>query len=297
MKLKSSKYIFTLIFLMLLVIIGSNTKLLNSHKPSNVVEYGIRTTKGNIISTGKTIPPKLIEDGLILELSQDLQETRDYLVLFFIDYQQVFVESSSEIVKQIRVELDPLDTEKIPFKIDLPSGSKELSILIIKKPNYMVEQGDVERAMKAEDVLSLRYCIDLNSEKEYQLSKLEHDVIDGNQITRVFLSNERNELKICTTLASGEETYITLGNKKDTGVEYALIALKDWNQVPIENELVQYFFVDVNKYIIFKHILPKTKHEANYQLILFPYPFNVTEKDLSTTFTYTTHRIHILGDE
>lgn len=285
------------IFVVLIVLFASKPFLTDDHRPSNTVEIGVRAKSGKIISTGKIISSEVIEEGLEFELSQDIYESREYLVLFFIDYEQVLVNIADEKKSGIYLELESNDSKKISFSLDVPKNSNELSILIIKKPDFMVDKGDTKRAIKTEDILSLRYRIDSNSDKEYELSTIDHNRIDKNIVTRVFLSKKVDELKLCTVLESEEEVYISLGNKRDEVIEYAVIALQDWIQVPIEDMKVQYFSVGVNEHVNFKHRLPKTDKDINYQIVVFPNPYNLTDQDLSSTFTYATHRIHVIESE
>lgn len=265
--------------------------------PSNIVEFGIKHKNGPIISTGKTIHPDSIEKGLILELGQDLNEPREYSILFFLDFQQTQVEYSSEKLNYIYTELESNDLKKYPFKLEVPYGTKELSILIIKKPDFMVAKNDIERAIKSEDVLCLRYSIASNIEKNYKISSIQQNRIATNMITRVFLSKESDKFKICTTLDSEEDVYVSLGNKTNEVANYAVIALKNWIQEPIEGENVHFFSVGKNEHINFVHKLPKTDEDINYQLVVFPNPFEVSDEDLSSTFAYATHRIHVVATE
>ena len=85
-----------------------------------------------------------------------------------------------------------------------------------------------------------------------------------------------------------------LSNKEKTKTDYAVIALLNWNQVNINDKMVNFIRVP-SKSIIYSNLsFPKIEKDSNYQILVFPKPYNISKEDYDNLYIYGSHRVHLL---
>ncbi|WP_033826503.1 hypothetical protein [Bacillus andreraoultii] len=173
---------------------------------------------------------------------------------------------------------------------EIGDETKEVDYLVIKETNLLIEEFDLDPVLSMKQILSLRYDIEnkqpLFTESIFPIATTSEGTIDG-----VFLSESKSELNSLTSANRGQSVYLTVGNATDEVVNYALIALLDWEQVPlIDNQLVHFVTVNPNEKKVFEMTLPNTIKKKNYQVLAFPHPFDVSNTNYESQFVESTIR-------
>ncbi|MCD1162052.1 hypothetical protein LQF35_17115 [Peribacillus sp. N3] len=81
-------------------------------------------------------------------------------------------------------------------------------------------------------------------------------------------------------------------------IRYAIIALKDWEQVAVrDNTDVLYTTVPPETRHLFDFNLPDVERENNFQLIAFPFPYEVNADNYESQQTFGSFRVVIQNKE
>lgn len=92
----------------------------------------------------------------------------------------------------------------------------------------------------------------------------------------ISITNSQEKLQSIMTEKEGKELKFSVGNETNTEIRYAIIALKDWEQVAVrDNTDVLYTTVPPETRHLFDFNLPDVERENNFQLIAFPFPYEV----------------------
>jgi hypothetical protein len=100
------------------------------------------------------------------------------------------------------------------------------------------------------------------------------------------------------TEKEGKELKFSAGNETNAEIRYAIIALKDWEQVAVrENTDVLYTTVPPETRHLFDFKLPEVESEENFQLIAFPFPFEISPDNYESQQTFGSFRVVIQNNE
>ena len=303
MKSKSIKLLTGIILLsiLLVIIILVNTKSKNIQN-KNVISYGISNSSNQIINTGDEIAKDLLfKNGFNFSFNQDLMEKRNYKILCFLDYKIVDFIIDDKNYTSYDFALSEKGNLKKNIKIAKEQDCKELSIAIIRMPYFMVEENDIARAIKTEDIISLRYNVESNNSSNQLIdsnSNINFKTIPINQdniaFPYIYITKNINELTLITTSKEDNQFFLMLSNKEKTKTDYAVIALLNWNQVNINDKMVNFISVP-SKSIIYSNLsFPKIEKDSNYQILVFPKPYNISKEDYDNLYIYGSHRVHLL---
>jgi hypothetical protein len=254
------------------------------------ISFGLYNSNGKIIDNGSTI---LINDKKVnhfIEISQVLPDKREYLIMAFLDFKQVpfYVEKNKH--KNYKISLDGEDTIRVYISLDILESSKELSYIIIKMPDYKLNNGELKKANLLQEVMALRFDLGGKKVLEYET---DYKKSPKKPLDNIFISEKESVLKVKYNAKPEEYLYITLGNLEDYEINYNLIALLDWEQVPINDDIVKTFNLKENERIFFDLKIPNVIKDSNYQILAFPNPYAVNSKKLESTFVYGSHRLNI----
>ena len=254
------------------------------------IAYGLLDQNNNIINSGEVIE---IDTGVFeatVSIDQYLEEEREYLLIVLVDFIQQEFEINHQKYKSYKFKLNAKDGTNIPIQVKIPSFSKELDYIIIKKPNLSLKELDVEEIVRLQEILGMRFKI--NNE----LSKIEYEhnvrTISEGPIDNIFISKNENELQLFTTSSSEESVILSIGNMQETPMDYAVISFLDWQQIKFQDEkLIKFFNVQPKSRQAIPIILPKTESELNFQVIALPSPYKITDNEFSSTEVYGSPRI------
>ena len=84
------------------------------------------------------------------------------------------------------------------------------------------------------------------------------------------LVSKKEELNTLPTARSGENVFISVGNIVEKKENYNIIALNNWQHIPLENEqLVGNVVVNPGERKVFEYKLPQVKDNSNFRLLLY----------------------------
>lgn len=227
------------------------------------------------------------------EISQNMRATRIYKLILLVDFKQHEFTVNGENYLSYDIELVKKDEARIVIETELPKSTKEICYLVVKKPYYENREGDLEKAHILQEVLPIRYRLDLSQ-----------TAIDYNtNVTRsrkgpipdIFLTRNLAKLKPIFTLREGANNYLLHGNTTSGHMSYATIQLVDWKQTSWnEDSMVKYFEVNKNEIVIMETKAPEVSGDAIIQYITFPYPYDVSPDNIFSTMAFATFRSNIL---
>jgi len=244
----------------------------------NTIEYGLYSSNGKYIDNGSTISPVNNEANVNVSINHNLNEQREYGLIVLEDFKQVSfkLKNKKEFTKYLFT-MKPNSSEDIGVRIPIKSNKQELTILLIKKPSYKLKEMDLNRASILEEVLSMRYPINHKSKLDNS-KQIEPDATVKDGLNEgMFITNDIHKLQSVMVGKEGEKLWFSTGNDTSKSLKYAIIALKDWKQTNvIDNQEVLYTTVPGLQRKIFSFTLPTVKDDSNFQLIAFPYPYQVS---------------------
>ncbi|MQR86878.1 hypothetical protein GFV16_13240 [Bacillus megaterium] len=277
---------------------NSTTISQNSHngdreeQKANTIEYGLYSLDGKYIDNGSTIYPKDDEANVNVSINHNLNERREYGLIVLEDFKQVSFKlgNKKESIKYFFT-MNPNSSKDIGVRIPIKPNTQELTILLIKKPSYKLKEMDLNRASVLEDVLSLRYLI--NHKKELDnLEEVKSDVVVKDGLNEeMFITNDIHKLQSVMVGKEGEKLWFSNGNDTSKPLKYAIIALKNWRQTTVtDNQEVIYTTVSGAERKLFSFTLPNVKKDSNFQLIAFPYPYQVRKDNYASQQAFGSFR-------
>ncbi|EZH66540.1 hypothetical protein DH09_11475 [Bacillaceae bacterium JMAK1] len=261
-------------------------------KDSMVLSYGLYDDKEIIIDT--YIDAKYDDEyNLTFEMGQYYPNDLEFKLLVFEDYIQKDFYTDEETVSSVDYTVKSNGIEKIDFKIYPDQQANEVSILNIISPNIQLQDIDEEFGYDSNTAYPIRRAV------SQEVNKKEFDQnVEVNNIDEVnfdsFLSRSEGEFELINDADKGESLYLNLGNIYDRDVTYAVIALLDWKQVPLNGKDVLFTKVDKDKTGVLEIELPDDiDGNPSYQLIAFSYPYEIEEGNYDAADVYPTQRIFL----
>ncbi|MCU4715781.1 hypothetical protein OCE25_26235 [Bacillus cereus] len=247
-------------------------------KSSNNLGYGMYGQDGKIIDNGSILEVDNTNIHSKLSLSHLIDNGREYKIIVMNNFRQVLfgVDGEKNISYDFYAKPNTIVDTTILNEVD--KDIKEVDYLIIKKPNFLLEKFDPEPIGSLQQILSLRYNIE-NKAIPFRESIFPLFTSNKGPIDSVFISETKDKLNALTSAKSGQDVYLTVGNISNEVIRYALVALLDWEQVPlIDDEFIHYVTVNPNEKKVYQLKLPETEVKKNYQVLAFPFPYEVSNK-------------------
>ncbi|MDM5235151.1 hypothetical protein QUF83_02700 [Bacillus cereus] len=203
------------------------------------------------------------------------------------------IDDDSNVLQSHNVRISKKSEKKIKVSVEIDKETTDLTVLFVKDPDGIVKEMDIEKMAYYEPVYAKRLLID-NENNNLEIENFKYpdftyqsDVDD----TPIFLSESKTERRILPSAQQASKAYLHIGNPNPelTHTKYAIIALKDWEQVKIMDDSVLFVESDSKKTNGYNIELPGIKNnEENIQFIAFPYPFedwyNYTQNPVEYTF-------------
>lgn len=262
----------------------------DSGKGSNTISYGLYEPDGKIIDNGTVLTPGADNRiTKVLSLSHFIEVDRKYGLVVLEDFKQIPFTVDGKTQTYYSFDMTPNQTVNIKIDLTVRDGSQELDYLIIKKPEYMVTDQDIEKASALQEALPLRFPI---NRKDNSLDyAVPAQTFTSGPNDNVFISRNAEELKILFQSPDDEPAFLSVGNIQKQDVEYALVAFQNWEQVPVnDRHPVLYAKVKPGERIVYPLQFPGTDAEQNYQIFAFPKPYQVDRKDYASQHLYGTLR-------
>lgn len=258
------------------------------------IAFGIYSKDNKIIDSGSLIKDKKITHRL--QLSQDLSQSREYLILVLLDYIQTEFKVNNEIYSKYKVSLDKEDTIDVSINMNIPEDAKELCYVIIKKPNYMQIKRDIQKSCILQEFMTLRYS--LNTKEKYIDIEKNFKKVDKGPVSNLFLSESAVTLKPVISCAEQSKKELVIGNTSDNPIKYSVIQFLDWNQTPFQDkETIKFFEVNPNSKVSYSVDMPAVTKDSVLQYLAFPYPYNTNRDNFYSTFGVGTFRTTLINND
>lgn len=252
---------------------------------SNTISYGLLDADGKVMNNGSALEPKNNKLEYTLSLSNFIEVEREYALIVLSNFEQTPFTVEGKQYSVYTFNAKPNKSIKFNLSVTTNNSTKEIDYLIIKKPNYLIDKLDISRMHTLQEVLPMRYMVKSNGDNPKAAAGLiPDDTIKKGPNDTIFVSKQKEELNILSAARSGEHVFISVGNVGEKKENYNIIALNQWQQIPLENDqLVGNVAVNPGERKVFEYKLPKVKHDSNFQVIALPKPYEVSESDYEST--------------
>lgn len=236
--------------------------------------------------------------SLKIVLENGIDYSRDYKVIVLQNFVQTdfYVDNEKSKDKTYLFNVEARKEISLSISADINEDTKELAILIIKEPDDIVTELDFNKLEYYEEVYAKRFLVDNKAviPKHIYIKpdfKYKSEVDD----TPIFLSNVKDTRTVVPSVEEGSKAYLHMGNPLlNTEIIYAVIAMQDWNQVSINEDLVMYTNVPSDKTIGYEVNLPFTgSQKTNLQFVAFPYPYDKWSEQYFKQVEYTFRTVII----
>ncbi len=257
---------------------------------SGNIAVGLYEPNGKLIEEGSVL--KYPEDGQLIKvisLSHFFDKEGDYGLIILRDFNQAEFEVDGKKHLMYPFIVKPNQTINIKTKIEIKKGIKELDYLVIKKPNYLLKEENIQKASFLQNVIAMRFLIEKGEEKKIPFYTKPFKTFDSPS-TSLFISRSNN-LKLMYTSKSNEEVFLSIGHPEGKNSDFAVVAFLNWKQVPLNSQKINYVNVEKEKREVFLLRLPQVSREYNYQVVSFPKPYQISSSDYGNQIVYGSPRI------
>lgn len=274
----------------------------SNNKDSNMIFYGLKNLNNEIIDNGSSLNGYIHNNELnvIVSLQHLMNEEREYGLIVLENYKQTeFKIINNEKIDKFLFTMKANSEKDIKVMVPISKDAIDIAFLIIKKPSYELREKDLTKAGILEEVLSLRFPLKKDTEKKQINNAVPNEVLKTQINESLFLSKKEKVLQFIEADKEQSNLFLSVGNDQKYPIQYAIIALNNWEQVPsIDNkEEVFYSSVVPNKRNIYNFKIPKVTKDTNFQFIAFPYPYQVSSKNYKSQQAIGSFRILILNND
>lgn len=214
-----------------------------------------------------------------LSIGHEVDSERTYGIIILQDYIQSNFYYEDQLINQIlKFDAKPYTVNNLSLSVKIKPETIELVVLIIKHPDELVKEMDLDKLFYYEQVYTKRYIVEgadlSNLSVEYIDPQYIHKTV--NDQTPIFFSEDNSEKKLLSMIGANEKAYLHMGSPfEDQEMNYAVIALENWQQVKVNDKKVFHVKVPTNLSYVYEITTSKVKEETNLQYIAFPYPYEV----------------------
>lgn len=217
---------------------------------------------------------------LVLAHMLDSKET--YGIILMQDYIQSNFTCGDKVIEDICKQIINPSTEvSIPLSIEIHPDTRELIVLIVKEPDTIVKDMDMDQLFYYEQAYAKRYIIDGSEEKDdyvfIEPNSTYNSPGDTNVIT---FSGDKKERQLVSNMFSREKGYLHMGTSMENEEKaYAVVAFNDWKQTKINDDTIMHINTKPDITYVYVVGLPIIKKEANLQFFAFPTPYTSESSD------------------
>lgn len=277
--------------------IGDNVIKLQ-HKPNN--ESGFTYNDDFTVTLGlgmvahgfyDTITNKIIDSGSLMKpvngkingqvsFQQNINEIRNYLLIILIDYKQYDFIVNDTTYSTYPFSLEGNEELRISVEIsNLNSDAHEFTYYIIPEPNItdlsIDNSNEWNKLLMTSNIYSWRLL--LNSlTKNANLSEYDNSYMKMASQTDygIQLSKTHQEVAVMPTCKSMDDVELIISNPYNSDLEYAVIAFLNWEQIPLNNDIIKIVKIPSNTNIYYKIKVPTVDKNAPYQIFAIPNPYD-----------------------
>lgn len=260
---------------------------------TDTIAYGLYNAEGKYVDNGSKLTAENNVVNVNVSIDHNLNERREYALIVLEDFKQESfnLENKKESTQKYLFTMKPNTSKNIAVKVPVNSNTQELTFLLTKKPSYKLKEMNPNKAAILGEVLSMRYPLDHNNNLANLKETKPDDIIKDGLNENMFITSDRQKLKSVITEKEGKTLSFSVGNDTEKTLRYAIIALKDWKQTDVtESKKVLYTTVAASERQLFDFTLPHVKKDSNFQLIAFPYPYQVSKDNYESQQAFGSFR-------
>ncbi len=218
---------------------------------------------------------------------------RDFKLIVLQNFVQskFYIDDKEETVQSHNINIGKNSEEDIKVSVEISKETVDLTVLFIKEPDGIVKEMDFDKLAYYEAVYAKRFLVDNeNNNLEFDIKSPDFTYQSEVDDTPLFLSESKTERKILPSAQEITKAYLHIGNPNPelAHTKYAIIALKDWEQIKLMDSSILFVESDSKKTNGYNIELPKIENsEENIQFIAFPYPFEDWYKYTHNPVEYT----------
>ncbi|MEK4536649.1 hypothetical protein NST21_15200 [Peribacillus sp. FSL K6-1552] len=221
--------------------------------------------------------------SLELFLGHIMNEETTYGIIVMQDYIQSEFSCNGVKTKDLcRIKAKSNTEITIPLSLKVNPNTRELIILIVKEPDSMVKEMDIEQLFYYEQAYAKRYIIEGSDIKDITFKYKDPDYIydsEGDQ-NSIFFSRKQIDRQLISHIDSNQKTYLHMGSTfVDKGVKYKVVAFENWNQAKINNETTLDVKTQPKRTYVYEVTTSTVNMDTNLQLFAFPDPFETIKND------------------
>ncbi|MED3127145.1 hypothetical protein [Bacillus wiedmannii] len=229
---------------------------------------------------------------IYFEIFNGVNYDRDFKIIVLQNFIQskFHVDDSETSISSHDINIGENKKERIKVSVDVDSENVDLTVLFIKESNEIVKGMDFDKLTYYEPVYAKRFTIENGDEKvDVNIKNPDFSYKSEVDDTPIFLSKSSKDRKILPSVQEKTKAYLHIGNPDPTeNMRAAIIALKDWNQVKLNDDMVWFVESKNTGTLGYKVDVPEIEHiEENLQFILFPYPYEDWGKYTMNPIEYT----------
>jgi len=154
---------------------------------------------------------------------------------------------------------------------------------------------DIFEGSTLKELMCIRY--NLNENPKYIDYETDVKILQGKPLDEIFLTDNEEKLKVFALSNGDESKKLVLGNLRKADVDYAVVKLVNWEQVPFDdgNE-IKYFELEIGSKLSSSVNIPKVEKDSVVQYVAFPYPFKVSEHRYYGSRAMGSFRVTVLGE-
>ncbi|SDE14914.1 hypothetical protein SAMN04487777_107134 [Priestia aryabhattai B8W22] len=260
---------------------------------TDTIAYGLYNAEGKYVDNGSKLTAENNVVNVNVSIDHNLNERREYALIVLEDFKQESfnLENKKESTKKYLFTMNPNTSKNIGVKVPVNQNAQELTFLLTKKPSYKLKEMNPNKAAILGEVLSMRYPLDHNNNLANLKETKPDDIIKDGLNENMFITSDRQKLKSVITEKEGKTLSFSVGNDTEKTLRYAIIALKDWKQIDVtESKKVLYTTVAASERQLFDFKLPHANKDSNFQLIAFPYPYQVSKDNYESQQAFGSFR-------
>lgn len=225
-----------------------------------------------------------ISDGsatLTVWLEHTKAQAEEYGLIVLQNFIQTpFYKDGNNIDHIFEFKAESYSENKLQIDVPINEETLELSVIIVRKPNEIIEDFQLETALQLEQVFVKRYIIkdQSNYNKEDLLTTAEPDkVIKDDVDLDLFISSQSVDLSSFSSINEDDNFYMHVGNNlsSEESIDYIIVGFKDWVQYSFIDNIESLYIpeIDSGERRVFELITPSVEKKENIQFIAFPYPY------------------------
>lgn len=221
--------------------------------------------------------------ALSVWLDHQMKEAEEYGLIILQDFIQTpFFIDNINIDNIFVFNAEPYSENILLIDIPISNETSELVVIIVKKPNDIMEDFQIETALNLEQVYVKRYII---KDQPITNKKSTFPITEPNKIIKdelnpdLFIGSNTDDLTPFSTIKEDTNFYMHVGNNliSQESLDYVIVGFKDWIQYPFINNNKTLYIPENSsgERKVFELLTPSVEKQENIQFIAFPYPYEI----------------------